>query len=272
MAGTYCFVYEAVSTIGRGIVMAEWIKIEKHTADKPEIHQMAQILALDPDAILGKLIRVWSWLDGVVHDGHAKSVTDVLIDRIAFCAGFTNALVDVNWLKSDEDGYSIPNFDRHMSKSAKKRALANERKKIERANRDKCHAESATPVAFRHDQRREEKSITPIVPKGTDKNDPSKPNPLYTEAFAEFWMAYPLKRGKLDAAKKFKRLKCSSILPEILLSITAHRGSAEWRKDGGEYVPNPATWLNQGRWEDEVENFAKKEARRHTRPAAFEGC
>jgi hypothetical protein len=27
--------------------------------------------------------------------------------------------------------------------------------------------------------------------------------------------------------------------------------SAEWTKDGGQFIPHPATWLNQKRWEDE---------------------
>jgi hypothetical protein len=25
----------------------------------------------------------------------------------------------------------------------------------------------------------------------------------------------------------------------------------QWRKDGGQFIPHPATWLNQGRWADE---------------------
>jgi hypothetical protein len=28
--------------------------------------------------------------------------------------------------------------------------------------------------------------------------------------------------------------------------------SAQWQKDNGQYIPNPATWLNQGRWDDEI--------------------
>ena len=42
-----------------------WIKIEKSTPDKPEIFEMAEILGVDPDAILGKLIRVWAWMDSM---------------------------------------------------------------------------------------------------------------------------------------------------------------------------------------------------------------
>lgn len=29
------------------------------------------------------------------------------------------------------------------------------------------------------------------------------------------------------------------------------RGSKDWLKDNGQYIPYPSTWLNQRRWEDE---------------------
>ena len=38
----------------------DWIKIEENTPDKPEVHKMASILGIDPDAVVGKLVRVWS--------------------------------------------------------------------------------------------------------------------------------------------------------------------------------------------------------------------
>lgn len=51
----------------------EWIKIEVVTPDKPEIYQLAEILAIDPDAVLGKLIRIWAWADQQTIDGNASS-------------------------------------------------------------------------------------------------------------------------------------------------------------------------------------------------------
>ena len=29
--------------------------------------------------------------------------------------------------------------------------------------------------------------------------------------------------------------------------------SEQWRRENGQYIPNPATWLNQERWNDEPE-------------------
>ena len=41
----------------------DWLKFEKVTMDKPEVFEMAGILGIDPDAVVGKLLRVWSWFD-----------------------------------------------------------------------------------------------------------------------------------------------------------------------------------------------------------------
>lgn len=48
---------------------SSWIKVEVITPDKPEIFQIAEILNIDPDAVLGKLVRIWAWADQQTIDG-----------------------------------------------------------------------------------------------------------------------------------------------------------------------------------------------------------
>jgi hypothetical protein len=36
-------------------------------------------------------------------------------------------------------------------------------------------------------------------------------------------------------------------------AVEAQKKSKQWQKDDGQYIPNPSTWLNQGRWDDELE-------------------
>lgn len=117
-----------------------WIKLEKSTPDKPEVFEIASILDIDPDCVLGKLVRAWAWIDSNSENGHISSVTNVLIDRVTACDGFAKAMRQVGWLSDDE----VPNFDRHMGKSAKKRANDAERKRKSRKDSEKCHAESVT--------------------------------------------------------------------------------------------------------------------------------
>jgi hypothetical protein len=69
------------------------------------------------------------------------------------------------------------------------------------------------------------------------------------EGFSEFWSVYPKRVGKGEAARTWEKKKCSGIKAEILSAVEKQRGFLE--REGGKYTPNPATWLNQRRWEDE---------------------
>jgi hypothetical protein len=71
--------------------------------------------------------------------------------------------------------------------------------------------------------------------------------------FDSFWSAYPKKAAKDDARKAFeKRKPDDAMLAQMLAAIAVQSASADWQKDGGKFVPHPATWLNGARWEDEV--------------------
>ena len=72
------------------------------------------------------------------------------------------------------------------------------------------------------------------------------------EAFERFWTAYPRKVGKGRAEKLFVRLKPDHrLLDTMLTAIKQAKGSEQWQRDQGRYIPNPSTWLGQRRWEDE---------------------
>jgi hypothetical protein len=68
--------------------------------------------------------------------------------------------------------------------------------------------------------------------------------------FERFWSAYPKKRNKETARKAFKKLKGVSI-ETLLEAIEKQKRSQDWLKDGGQFIPYPATWLNAGGWENE---------------------
>lgn len=70
-------------------------------------------------------------------------------------------------------------------------------------------------------------------------------------AFEQFWQSYPRKVGKLDARKSWDRVK-GVALEEILHAVERQKHSEQWNREGGRFIPLPATWLNQGRWEDEL--------------------
>lgn len=70
--------------------------------------------------------------------------------------------------------------------------------------------------------------------------------------FATFWSVYPKKVAKNAAEKAFQKVRPDNgLMAVILASIELSAGSQDWQKENGKYVPNPATWLNGRRWEDE---------------------
>ena len=81
------------------------------------------------------------------------------------------------------------------------------------------------------------------------------PNPMHAgaggEAFDRFWSAYPKKVGKQDAARAFRKVYSKVSVEDMIAAVEWQKRSDQWTRDGGRYIPNPSTWLNQGRWEDE---------------------
>ena len=71
--------------------------------------------------------------------------------------------------------------------------------------------------------------------------------------FNEFWAAYPRKVGKGGAQKVWSKIKPTAELhAKILAAVDIAKRSVEWQKDNGKFIPHPTTWLNQGRWDDEL--------------------
>jgi hypothetical protein len=69
--------------------------------------------------------------------------------------------------------------------------------------------------------------------------------------FASFWQAYPKKAAKPAAFLKYKSASLGDKeLAAILVDIETRKNSDDWEKENGKYIPNPATYLNQRRWED----------------------
>jgi len=96
-----------------------------------------------------------------------------------------------------------------------------------------------------HDEHMETETETINVNK--DKKNKKE----YTEDFDKFWTAYPNKKDKIAAFKSWKKINIplETILTAIIKQI-------DWRRNAnGEFRPewkNPATWLNNGSWDDEL--------------------
>lgn len=67
--------------------------------------------------------------------------------------------------------------------------------------------------------------------------------------FDIFWAAYPRKVGK-EMAMKAWRKNDRPELAVILSSLEAQKQMDGWKKDGGKFIPYPASWINGKRWQD----------------------
>ncbi len=106
----------------------DWLKIEANTPEKEEVLAITSLMGWDDcDLTIGKLFRLWRWFDQHTTNGNAARVTPALLDRIVGVAGFCEAVSAVGWLVIDDQGITLPRFDRHNGKTAKSRALTAKR-------------------------------------------------------------------------------------------------------------------------------------------------
>jgi hypothetical protein len=76
--------------------------------------------------------------------------------------------------------------------------------------------------------------------------------------FEDFWKQYPRKIAKRSALKSWQRLSPA----DQRMALDAIKNHvAYWQASGTEpqYIPHASTWLNQGRFEDELEQVKPKE-------------
>lgn len=218
---------------GSKIMAGDWIKFEIVTPDKPEVWELADKLNLDPDAVVGKLIRMWIWFNTQTENGHASSVTKKIIDRDVGVTGFCNSVISAGWLSEKNGEISIENFDRHNGSSAKSRALNQKRKAKQR------HAEVTLKSV---PEKRREDTIYKV------RKD---------EVFDELWRIYPGKKGSKQFAKKcfIAKIKTEENLTKIISNLKARIAlpvQEGWQQSSEEYIPHASTYINKDLWKDEV--------------------
>lgn len=143
----------------------DWIKIEHALPNKPEVMTMADLLEISEMEVVGHLVCFWTWVDqNLSSECPVVSGTFRGLDRVAGRTGFAQAMVDVGWLDLSDGKVTIPNYEDHLSQSAKSRAVEAKRKRMKRTKTgqmsrteaDKCPVENREKPAL--EERREEKN------------------------------------------------------------------------------------------------------------------
>jgi hypothetical protein len=90
----------------------------------------------------------------------------------------------------------------------------------------------------------------------------------YSEGFLRFWESYPKKEDKPDAFRAFNNalgrtgLDVEELIARIKHALIWQKASDKWNESDGKFIPQPATYLNGDRWEDQSTEEAIKVERK----------
>ncbi len=90
--------------------------------------------------------------------------------------------------------------------------------------------------------------------KEADKEKEEIPTSAAPTRFAEFWATWPSSKrkvGKAACEAKWKRMALDPLADQIIASVARLKASEQWLSG---FDPAPLTYINQRRWEDEVES------------------
>ena len=109
---------------------------------------------------------------------------------------------------------------------------------------------AANERLIRHrNRKRDEKASSNGASDDTTSSPPGR--------FSEFWSIYPRREAKPKAILAWKKVKPSEV--DLILKHVCDKAVTEdWKKEGGKYVPLPASYLNARRWEDEGLELARE--------------
>lgn len=125
----------------------------------------------------------------------------------------------------------------------------------------RVESEEPTQISDRQEPLRDSKQAT--------ASSSSRVRRQLTEAqarrFERFWAVYPRRVAKGEARKAWRQLDPDDQLTaRIVAAVERDKRSEQWRRDGGRYIPHPATWLRRESWDDEegveIEPLAPAEA------------
>ena len=256
---------------------ADWIKMRTDLYRDPKVIGMANALRhgdVTPNvtryircSVVGALVSVWGVLR---HQGERRGddlcipkCKLTVIDDIADLPGFGEAMASVGWANETPDGVVLPKFFRDLNAEPVRSGAAERQKRYRERQRDGSVTRDAQrdvtqPVTVTGEKResREERN-TPQPPDGGGVSKSKTAKAEHTH-FAAFWTAYPRKTAKPAASTAFARIDPDdATFAAMLAALDRQRRSADWCKDGGRFIPHPATWLNQRRWEDQLPEVSK---------------
>lgn len=208
----------------------DWIKFELTTLDKPEVCQIADLADIDPDAVIGKLMRVWGWFDQQTEKGNAPSVSKKLLDRLVGVTGFCEHMKSVAWMIEEGGLISLPHFDRHNGKTAKNRLLTAKRVANHKASNGKSNAANVSGALPKEDVEKIKEPLSAREP-----IDPRMPTEMTLDWIPDekILKTYALHRG----------LSMELFTEEVRVAFTGHYEPQRQVNTQAEWVSMLVKWV-----------------------------
>lgn len=94
-------------------------------------------------------------------------------------------------------------------------------------------------------------------PEEIEQPDSVRTTPAWEQRFNRWYSTYPRKQAKGDAKKAWQKINPDdALVAEMVAAVERQKRTQDWQKDGGKYIPLPASWLRAERWLDEVGDVA----------------
>lgn len=236
-----------------------WFRYYDEALDDPKVQRLAP-----------HLFKTWVNLLCLASKGNGTlpSNDDIAFRlRISACdaAQQIDELILAGLVDIGPDGERIPhNWEKrqYASDSSSERV----RKHRETKKKTECNVSgnvSVTPqIQNRTEQNREEKDICAVSPSRAKARRAVSTEEI-DQQFDEFWKAFPpgRKNGKGKARITFRLVargghhSLKATAQQMIDAATKYAAT----KPDPQFTPSPLTWLNQGRWEDDVNDGRKLE-------------
>ncbi len=212
----------------------DWIKMREDLHEDPAVLWMAQELDVRPETIVGMCHRFWGLVSRQTRDGCLRGPRLASLGNVLGLPGFPELLIRAGWLEYDDSNpempiTTIPQFERHLSESAKKRVLEAEKKRKQRAGkvspkpRDKCPRKTAT---------RGEESKS----KSKKESKPKK----FTQPSVDVVRAYCRERkNRVDPQRFVDFYESKGWMVGKNKMTDWHAAVRNWEKDDGNTKPGP---------------------------------
>lgn len=155
-------------------------------------------------------------------------------------------------IAKDGRDWVILNFQEHRRRQLEEAERARKRRwwRANRGKSAKLDAKLDNPSENSRNLANDSTKTRPIQRQRHNNNN------IYSADFEKFWEAYPKARrkGKKAAYKAWQKAEKDGLpdIDTVLKAIESQKKDRQWQDS--QFIPLPTTWINQGRWDDEIEN------------------